>query len=246
MSNRISPEVSAILGRCSYNGQRLFLPQNLDRKDYVAVNKVIESLGGKWTRKVQSHVFEGDARKIVTAALSEGKYVDPKKDECFFETPPELAAEMVGYANIRDEHLVLEPSAGFGRICIAIMANSKAEIHVCESSADRRSKLSGVTIVGEDFLQYEPGSIYDRIVANPPFSKGVGIDHLQHMIEVLKPGGRLVCVMPSSLSHSATKKVAALRDEILQNGEINPLPEKTFQSSGTNVNTCLVIYDKPE
>ena len=34
--------------------------QQLDRNDYVKVNKALEALGGKWNRKAKAHLFDED------------------------------------------------------------------------------------------------------------------------------------------------------------------------------------------
>ena len=89
--------------------------------------------------------------------------------------------------------------------------------------------------------------IYDRIVANPPFSyKGhpqADIDHVNHMVNFLNPGGRIVSVMSSGIVFRQNKKSEAMREFIETHGEIIPLPEKSFKESGTNVNTIIAVIN---
>ena len=98
-------------------GNLYYLPNvQLDRKIYLAVNKVLENLGGKWNRKQKAHVFESDISDRIDNVLLTGSVVDPKKEFQFFETPPELAKRLVEMANIQPLETVLEPSAGKGAI----------------------------------------------------------------------------------------------------------------------------------
>jgi hypothetical protein len=54
---RVNEQVLAVLSRCATNGNCLTLPEQLPRRDYVAINKVIEAAGGRWSRGARAHVF---------------------------------------------------------------------------------------------------------------------------------------------------------------------------------------------
>src|SRR5690606_17755071 len=89
---------------------------------------------------------------------------------------------------------------------------------------------------------------YDRILINPPFEQLQDIDHIRHSYDVfLKAGGRLVAVCSAGAFFNSCKKAQSFRDwfEGL-GGEVEDLPEGSFKASGTNVNTKIVIIDKPE
>jgi hypothetical protein len=85
---KLTPEVSGILSRSTFDGNSLKLPPaQLGRSLYDKVNKAIVAAGGKWKGgKTQAHIFPGDAREAFGDALSTGVVVDKKKD-C-----PKLAA----------------------------------------------------------------------------------------------------------------------------------------------------------
>jgi hypothetical protein len=51
---KIEQAVIAVLARCETNDNTLYLPfGQLDRKLYVAVNKALEAIGGKWNRSAK-------------------------------------------------------------------------------------------------------------------------------------------------------------------------------------------------
>src|SRR5690606_25758321 len=121
-----------------------------------------------------------------------------KKDFQFFPTPAELADKLVDLAKIKELHSVLEPSAGQGAIVHAIHRKFPTNtVHVFELMEPNLKVLNSITNVslqGKDFLESPVKYLYDRIVANPPFSKNQDIDHIRKMYEHLKPGGRLVSI----------------------------------------------------
>lgn len=71
---QIPENVLAVLSRCSIQGTLLTLPEGqLDRKLYVAVNKVLEGLGGKWDRKAKAHVFDHEPSNDLDRAILTGE-----------------------------------------------------------------------------------------------------------------------------------------------------------------------------
>lgn len=55
----------------------------------------------------------------------------------------------------------------------------------------------GHSVTQADFLAWS-GQQVDRIVMNPPFSDGRWQAHTQHAATMVKPGGRLVAILPAS------------------------------------------------
>jgi len=233
-----------------YDGGVLRIAEQLDRALYLKVNKVLELLGGKWNRKTKAHVFTENARRLLADALQAGQVLDKKKAFQLFETPKDLAYQMVDLADLRLGMRVLEPSAGRGRIAEAMahVLENRARVDVCEIQADLRAELCsrGFTIVGRDFLELTR-PIYDRIVANPPFTKGQDIAHVKHMWDLLKPGGRLVSLTAPSWTFRREKKYLAFQDFFMVfGGRRVDIPEGTFRESGTDIKTVLIVLDKPE
>ncbi len=90
------------------------LTQQLDRKTYLDVNKMLEKLGGKWNRKMGGHLFEHDPRPAL-APLEEGN--DLTIDVWgYFQTPPAVVNRILELMDAREGDLILEPSAGSGAI----------------------------------------------------------------------------------------------------------------------------------
>lgn len=170
----------------------------------------------------------------------------------FFPTPPTLATEIVEKADIEPGMKVLEPSAGNGRIADAIKA-AGVEPDVAEVSGDLREILAakGHALAGRDFMEFDPGPVYDRIVMNPPFSNRQDVEHVRHAYDLLKPGGRIVAIMSEGPFFGQDKKASEFRDWLDTVGTSEQLPEGSFESdkSGlptTGVNARVVVIDKPQ
>ena len=116
---KINNALLPVLDSVQIDGNVVRLAQQLDRPTYVAVNKVLESIGGKWNRKAKGHVFNMDPAEILEEVILTGEYSSKKQDFGFFETPPELAKKVVELADIRPGMSILEPSAGRGALLIA-------------------------------------------------------------------------------------------------------------------------------
>lgn len=245
---KLDEEVLAEFSALQVDRNTVRIERQLDRGLYQKVNKALEALGGKWNRGARAHVFEGDAADRIESAILHGEVVDAKKTFEFFETPPALVDQMIDYAEIEDGHRVLEPSAGRGAIldgiCRAHLAG--ALIHVVELDPVNREVLSerqDCQLVGDDFLKFEApaGLLYDRVVMNPPFSKQQDIAHVTRAFGMLKRGGLLVAIMSVGVEFRQDRKATEFRELVREvDGEIERLPEGSFKSSGTGVNTCLV------
>lgn len=226
----------------------LVITQQLDRKDYVAVNKVLECLGGQWNKKAKAHIFEGNVTDAIDQAMIAGEVVDAKKEFQFFKTPLKLAADMVERAKIISDKLrVLEPSAGDGSIAEQIKFLTGVVPDCVELWEKNRKILTekGLPLVGQDFLQFKPMKLYDRIVANPPFTRQQDVDHVMHMWECLKPGGKIVALMSPSWTFRENMKSREFRTFLAnQARSMSDVPAGTFKESGTEIRTILLELTK--
>jgi protein-L-isoaspartate O-methyltransferase len=166
-----------------------------------------------------------------------------------FPTPPALAARMVELAGIEAGDRVLEPSAGTGNILKAIAEAEEmwrafnADVEVTAIEIDYRlaeaipAHLADEVITG-DFLLLGPSSRaqFERVVMNPPFSKGTDCAHVKHALEFLKPGGRLVAICANGPRQQAELKPLATTWE--------ELPEGTFADQHTNVRTVMLTIQR--
>ena len=234
---KIENDVSNILGNSRIEGNCLYLPEGqLERKLYLKVNQVLEAIHGKWNRKVKAHIFNESPSDILEEILLTGEYTNQKKEYQFFETPENIALQLIELANIQKGETILEPSAGKGAIakfmkgCDCVELNEENRTYLIENNFN---------LVGKDFLEFS--NKYDVIIANPPFSKQQDITHVEHMME-LAP--KVVSVMSSSVLFRTNKKTVNFRNEVKSlNGKFIKLPEKSFAESGTNVNACILLID---
>ena len=242
-------DVTNILSNCTVEGNIVKLPEGqLDRKTYLAVKKALELIGGKWKGgKVSGFVFPSDPTELL-ASISSGESRNLKKEYQFFATPSDLAEQLVDFAEIEAHHKVLEPSAGQGAIIKAI--NDVGVTPDCYELMDtnrlvlEKSDLS-YTLIGEDFLQADESVLYDRIVANPPFTKNQDIQHLGLMYERLKKDGILVCITSESWVNGSYKIHKSFREWLDSvDHDVETLPKGTFKESGTNVGGKVVIVRK--
>lgn len=226
------------------NGNRLELPEeNLD--NYALVKRCLLDAGG--TYKKCGFEFKEDAQQIKDRLVG-GEAINDKKQYQFFATPEKLAKRLVDIAEVTEKCRVLEPSAGRG--AIANIINEKAyECVVVELMPENVMALErqGYDVLESCFLGLTPDDIgmFDKIVANPPFTKNQDIDHIKHMYSMLKPGGRLVSVASKSWTFGNQKKQIAFRDWLDSvDATVQEIPEGEFKESGTNISSVIVMVNR--
>lgn len=255
---KIDDDTLATLSALAIAGTHVRIMEQLDRAAYTKVNKVLEAIGGTWSRKEKAHVFASDPTSRLDSVIVTGE-VETARDVGFFETDPALARDLVKMAGVKPGDLVLEPSAGTGRIITAIM-NADANVIAVERDPDRRKLLTDrvfatnnrrIRVVDvDDFMAYDPArgvegdpQTINRVVMNPPFAKvgsGDHLDHVKHAYSLLVPGGVLVSVMPSSITFRRDRRHTEFRAFVEERGTTAPLPPGSFKKSGTNVGTVTV------
>lgn len=242
---RIDNQILNILDNCTVNGCVVFLPPaQLERKTYEAVNKCLESIGGKWNRKAKGHVFSEDPIDLLDNLILTGETVDLKKQYQYFPTPKGLARKLVELAEIEPEDVLLEPSAGQGAIADQFPEeNSAVLIELCPNNAKVLTD-KGYSVQVTDFLQFNE-VIADKIIMNPPFQKQQDILHILHAHEILKPGGILVSIVSESPFFRENKKSVAFREFLEQNNaEVMDNDRDAFKESGTLVKTRIAKIRK--
>ncbi len=248
MGKKLSAEAVTVLGSMTIDGRTARIGAGqLDRKLYVEVNKALEALGGKWNRKAQGHVFDGDPRDAFDQVVLTGEFSVSKQDFGFFETPAPLAARVVEMAGIRADMMVLEPSCGRGALIREVLAQQPGtRIYGVEIQPEnaRACRALVADVEEANFLQVVAAPC-DRVVMNPPFARQADIEHVQHAFKMLRPGGRLVSIMSAGVRFRENEKTRAFRALVEQHdGEIIDLPPGSFAASGTGVNTVIVTIDK--
>ncbi len=239
----LTPEVETVLRASTITDNLLVLPAGqLERKLYEAVNKVIVNCGGKWNRSAKGHIFSSDPRAKLGIALDTGVAEDTKKTLQAFYTPSVVAARVVELAEVNGYN-VLEPSAGEGALVKEALAQGAKSVECIEINEECRQKLIGPGRMVQiaDFLTVEPDYLFERIIANPPFTRGTDLRHLVHMLRFLASPGICVCVMaPTTPDKPAFKK--ALEGYTYTVEEVDA---GAFRESGTNIRTVIVKVIAP-
>lgn len=246
---KLSDEVKDILTRSSIEGTLLKLPEQLDRKSYEAVNKIITAAGGKWNRHKGGHIFSEEAIAKLNAALAEGTVRNDKKHFQEFFTPPSLAARVVELAQVGGCR-VLEPSAGRGALAKECLEHGASRV-CCFELQPRHAealRLDGRYAYAKqcDFLEQHPimaQEQFQRIVMNPPFTKGAALTHLKHAMNWVAPGGRIVCILPDIRTQTAFLKFACPGHHEMKDFTLEDVPEGTFKESGTCVRTMIMVIN---
>lgn len=237
-----------VLQECTVEGNVVKLPEGqLDRKLYMEVAKALKLIGGKWKGgKVMGFVFPTDPTELLEQ-IANGESRNLKKEFQFFATPDDLADYLVELADIKEDDLVLEPSAGQGSIINAILrVRPTKPVRYFELMDINRTFLDKIMLascVGWDFL--ECVDIYDKIIANPPFSKNQDIDHIYKMYECLNEGGRIITIASKHWQSSNNKKETQFREWLEEIGAyIEPIESGRFKESGTLVGANIIVINK--
>ncbi len=242
--------VEDILKHCTLEDNVLKLPRvQFNKKSYAEAKKWIEEAGGSWQGgKVQGFTFPFNADRVFSI-LHEGKRCNLQQDFQFFATPPEVADWLVMLAGgVHEDEKVLEPSAGTGAIIDAIHRSCKDLVVDCfelmPENKELLSKKSNINILGDDFTTYDLG-LYDKIIANPPFSKNQDIRHVRRMYEHLNNGGTVAAIMSCHWKIASEKECADFREWLKDvHAKVCDIEEGSFKQSGTGIETTAVIIQK--
>lgn len=148
---------------------------------------------------------------------------------------------------------VLEPSAGTGAIALAA-ADLGHDVTCVELQRDLAGALAESGRFSDvhhaDFLDVTPGAIgtFDLVLMNPPFDRGLDVDHVHHALDFLAPGGLLVAVMSAGVEFRQDRRTTSLRTRAIDKmgGRFQDLPHGSFAESGTMVNTCILLVRSPQ
>jgi predicted RNA methylase len=240
----ITESVRDILARSTITDTTLKLPEQLDRADYVATDKVLKIAGGKWNRARRVHVFPSDPRALLGMAVESGTITDKKRELQAFYTPPELADIVAEEASVLDDETVLEPSSGGGAIVHALVRAGVRPDQITSLDIDpQATPMPGVDHHTSDFLNLDAVG-FDVVVMNPPFAKGQAVTHLSHALKLA--ARRVVAIMPAGWETSPRKAVVDLLAQLDDDYSysIDPLPEGSFKEAGTLVRVSLLVAER--
>ncbi len=160
-----------------------------------------------------------------------------------FQTPPDLAAQLVALLGLAQGSRVLEPSAGLGRLLDALQPFAPVEVVAVETAPQLAAQLfkqdrPGVTLRQRDFLTCTPAELgtFDAIAMNPPFHLRADIAHTLHALAFLHPCGSLAGLCMDTHHRAATLRPLCTHWQ--------PIPAGAFRAEGTNVPTVLFLIQK--
>lgn len=229
------------------------LPQ-MEPSDYSTFKKILSEIDGKWSKKLDAHVFNNDPTGLIEEIVAVGCLPQRKPHEAFF-TPALVTEELLQWGNFQlfdgyyESCKFLEPQAGKGNIADLLREKyPKIQIDCCEIDEVNRAALKrkNFKIIAEDFLLLPVNPTYRWVIMNPPFNgkKGDYIDHISHAFKFLKENGTLLAIAPESFLKSRNKKTVDFRNWVFTHGSHARLPEKCFAESGTNIDCIMLKIDK--
>lgn len=242
----IKDNIKEILKQWTIKENMYFLPKiQLDRKDYIECNSILETIWLNWNKWKKAHISDltNEDLKNAFEDIIESWEVETLKETIkkfqFYPTPKEIAEYLIELADIKEDEIVCEPSAWLWNIADEIKTWKLTLVEFDFAKCEELLK-KWYTPINSDFLIFN--WTFDKIVWNPPFCKSQDVKHILHMYELLNKWWRVVSVASSSIQTRQGK----LYDELKAlNPEFIDLDKWSFKESGTMVNGCIVILNKP-
>lgn len=191
--------------------------------------------------------FQKNSDTIFNLLDIEEEPTENGNDFGFFPTPSEVVDRMIELAEIGEYDSILEPSAGEGAILSELGRRRKTT--AVEYSQKRYEYLQNrfrdlFQLVNDDFLKWNKDYTekFDVVLMNPPFSSSrIEIKHFLHAFRMVRPGGKIVCILPEGHFFKSDSKAKLFLDFLEQNGYISEKLERgTFSESGTEIATRIV------
>lgn len=161
---------------------------------------VLEALGGVATSP-GTYQFDYDIRTLLKTVLSTGEIPDQYSHQ-YYPTPSHLAQLANQLAGIQPHHTILEPSAGQGHLALYLPKTLQTTlVEISPTHCEILRSKGFPSVIEEDFLAWKPSQRFDRIVMNPPFTKGQWVRHLEHAASLLASGGKIIALLPSGAAN---------------------------------------------
>lgn len=164
-----------------------------DKAQRRRLGEVLEAIGGAESEGAWR--FDYDPSDVLSEIIASGCIPDAVSHQ-FYPTPERIAAAAVDAAEIGPGDECLEPSAGLGAIADLLPKGRTRCVEVSTLHCEVL-RAKGHTVEQADFLKWRGGP-FDRVVMNPPYSEGRWRAHVEHAAGMVKPGGRLVAILPES------------------------------------------------
>ena len=216
-------------------------------------------------------IMDGDVKGAIYESILEKNGQDKKSGAGQYFTPRPLIQAMVDCIRPQIGETVCDPACGTGGFLLAAYDYMK---HQTQDKAKRdflrNQALHGVgtdrsPIVCDDSLEKEPATLVDVILANPPFgtrpagsvdinrpdfyveTKNNQLNFLQHMMLMLKTGGRAAVVLPDNVLFEGGAG-ETIRKRLLSEFNLHTilrLPTGIFYAQGVKANVLFFTKGQP-
>lgn len=164
------------------------------------VADIFRALGGKRNSSTSLwYNFDYNPELIFEHLFINGSLPDQETHQ-FYATLDDVRYKATSYAEISPGHSVLDSSAGFGDLLALLPGDVSVTAVDIHPAATAVLRAKGYTTIQSDFLTMTSSDIplFDRVLINPPFSLNRWKYHVKHSLSFVKPGGKLVAVLPAS------------------------------------------------
>lgn len=236
--------------------------------EYDRLRWVMESYGGRWNERCKGfkfNEFDDEKLKSIKADLSAG-FVNLSEEkrtrerDAFFPTPVKVVDKMIETANLKPDSIMLESSAGTGRILDEAkkVINSVDNFVVIEMNGERqrilRDKGYKVDFNGtfEDSLKdsetLKKIKNCDKVVINPPFKNDSDIKHLLISYMFCADNADVVSILQENSLYYDRQIHRVFKEFLSLIGkdayEVVSLPAGSFKDELTTVDTVIFHIKK--
>lgn len=236
--------------------------------EYDRLRWVMESYGGRWNERCKGfkfNEFDDEKFKSIKADLSVG-FVNLSEEkrtrerDAFFPTPVKVVDKMIETANLKPDSIMLESSAGTGRILDEAkkVINSVDNFVVIEMNSERqrilRDKGYKVDFNGtfEDSLKdseiLKKIKNCDKVVINPPFKNDSDVKHLLISYMFCADNADVVSILQENSLYYDRQIHRVFKEFLSLIGkdayEVVSLPAGSFKDELTTVDTVIFHIKK--
>lgn len=208
ISNNVIEFLEKANNALDFNGNRpkripnsvgVYRADSLSKTENEELVSVLEACGGVSGDKGMYYTFDYDFIEDVKPYIMGNRCYPDKFTHQFITTYKELAEQLVEMAEIEEGHECCEPSAGVGSIA-KLMPKSTVCVEISGLRCEALKAMGFENVISGDFLEWSQLSqSFDRIVMNPPYHKRTGQVHIDAAKAILRSGGILTAVIPTTL-----------------------------------------------
>lgn len=227
--------------RQNYGNNSFVLESNaLEKAGTVAYNeaiRVLQTIGGVEIKQNVFH-FDYDPMCVINEICVTGCIPDQQSHQ-FYQTPALVAEAATALAGITEDDTILEPSAGQGHLAGYLPKGRTTCVEISPLHCEIL-KAKGFDATCADFITWadlnkSKGTLFSKVVMNPPFSEGRAQSHVEAASELVKPGGRLVAIVPPSMKNK----------KMLSGWDLSWSRTYDDEFQGTSVSVVILCATKP-